>query len=270
MRPTHLRVPFLLFALVLAVPLFAAVGSEITLPVSGYLELSDNLIYRTELTLTNHRNVAQYVSLELITEGHVQPIRGFVLQANETLFLPDGGFHRGGGRSNLIAAMRIRSVHELEGLVDDSQGMIEANSFVVAEHPISRGATRQEVAAIPASEYHAEEAVFLGVRHSPGTGAYTNVGITNLHPTQTETFFVQFELHTEPVAVVVPPLSLRQIRISGPGNAGRSLRITPEWAVSTASPARTTPWVAYASTVDTHTGDAYSGMRAPAASFVRR
>lgn len=270
MRPSHLRAPFLLLALVLAVPMFAAVAAEVTLPVTGYLELSDDLIYRTELTLTNHRNVLQYVSLELVNEGHVQPIRGFALQPNETLFLADGGFHRGGGRTNLVAAMRIRAVHELEALVSDSQGMIEANSFVVAEHPISRGATRQEVAGIPASEYHAEEAVFLGVGHSPGTGAYTNVGITNLHPTQTETFFVKFELHTEAVAVVVPPLSLRQIRISGPGNSGRSLRITPAWAAGDGVPSRTTPWVAYASTVDTHTGDAYSGMRAPAASFVRR
>jgi len=264
------RAAFLLLALAAVAPMFAGIAAEVTLPVAGQLELSDNLIYRTELTVTNHRDVPQYVLFELVQDGHVAPFRGFRLQPRETKFLADGGFGSGPGRANRIAALRIRSVFDLESEQSDPHGLIEANAFVVADRPVSRGASRQEVAGISSDEYHAEEAVFLGVRHSPGTGAYTNVGITNLHPTQTETFYVLFEFHTEPIAVVVPPLQMRQIRISGPGNSGRSLRVYPEWSIGDGQPSRTTPWVAYASTVDTHTGDAFSGMRVPATSFFDR
>jgi hypothetical protein len=71
-----------------------------------------------------------------------------------------------------------------------------------------------------------------------------------------------------PIEVVVPPLSSRQIRIPGPGNAGRRVTVYPEWAIGDGAPARTTPWVAYASTVDGYTGDAFSGTRVPATSKI--
>jgi hypothetical protein len=256
----------LLLALFAAVPMLGAVAADITLPVTGTLKMHSDLIYKTELTITNHRDVTQYVLLEIVNEGHYESLRGFPLQARETKFLPEGGFPSGPGWPYRVGAMRIRAVTDLESMTSDPLGQIEANAFIVADHPYSHGASRQEVAGIPSQEYEAKEAVFLGVRHSPGTGAYTNVGITNLHPTRTVTFSVEYE-YLDPVTVVVPPLALRQIRISGPGNGGRMLRITPDWATTNGVPA---PWVAYTSTVDTHTGDAFSGMRVPASSYFDR
>ncbi len=123
------------------------------------------------------------------------------------------------------------------------------------------GSTRQEMAAVPSSEYHAREAVFVGVEH--GIMHYTNVGITNLHSTQTETFYVEYQYH-EPVAVVVPPLTLVQVRISQIPQGGRSVRVYPEWSLLDDTSGRETPWVAYASTVNKGTGDAFSGTRVPA------
>jgi hypothetical protein len=75
---------------------------------------------------------------------------------------------------------------------------------------------------------------------------------------------VKFQF-SEPIAVVVPPLSLRQIRLPGEGNGGRWVQVYPEWSIGNGPPARTTQWVAYASTIDTQTGDAFSGMRVPSA-----
>lgn len=62
---------------------------------------------------------------------------------------------------------------------------------------------------------------------------------------------------------------MRQIRVTGPGNAGRWVHVWPEWSEVDGMPAHSTPRVAYASTVDTHTGDAYSGQRVPAHSTFR-
>ena len=131
-----------------------------------------------------------------------------------------------------------------------------------------RGQTRQEIAGVATDEYRAENAVFLGVRHSLGTGAYTNVGIVNMDPTETVTFYVRFQ-YANPITVVVPPLSLRQITLPGEGNGGRYVHVYPDWSLTDESPAHTTPWVAYSSTVDVQTGDAFSGMRVPSTSTYR-
>ena len=268
MRVTQFRAPLLLFALVVSVPMFAAIGADVTLPVAGLLELPNDLTYRTELTITNYRDVLQYVQLSLVHDGHDSTFAVFPIEPRHTLFLPSGGFATGGGQTSRVGALRIRAVTGNAGGPNnppDPQGQIEASAFVVADRGrfAKNGSSRQEVAGIPSSEYEAEEAVFLGVRHSPGTNYYTNVGIVNLHPTQTETFFVEYQFQ-DPTVVVVPPLSHRQIRIGGGGNSGRYVRVTPEWALLDEAPARTTPWVAYSSTVDTLTGDAFSGMRVPA------
>ena len=66
------------------------------------------------------------------------------------------------------------------------------------------------------------------------------------------------------MTVTVAPLSTVQVRVTGPGVSYRALRIRPDWAVKSDSAAL--PWVAYASTVDAYTGDAFSGLRVPAGS----
>jgi hypothetical protein len=273
LHPSRIHAALLLLVSLVCVPLFgAAIAPEVTIPMAGYLELPNELTYRTELTLTNHRDVLQYVEISRVNDRHDQAFRIFAIEPHSTVFLADGGMGTGGNRQSSVGAFRVRAilplnfdVHVSEPTVPDPLGRIEVTGFVVADRGrfASRGSSRQELEAIPSSEYTAEEAVFLGVRHDLPT--YTNVFVSNLHPTQTETFYVQYK-HLAPIAVVVPPLSVRQIRIPGEGNAGRSVVVYPEWAIGDGPPARTTPWVAAASTVDGYTGDAYSGMRVPVTS----
>jgi hypothetical protein len=270
LREFHARVALLLFlAIAATVPMFAAIASELTLPVGGYLRLPNDLIYRTEFTITNHSDQRRVVLASMVAEGFDASFRGFTMEPHETKFFADGGFGNGPGLNNFVGAVRFRSVVSLddESPADDPAGQLEVESFVVAERGNfgARGTSRQEVAAIPASEYTLEEMVFVGVRNE--APLYTNVGIANLHPTQSEKFFVKYQF-LAPIEVVVPPLSSRQIRIPGPGNAGRIVRVYPEWAIGDGAPVRTTPWVAYASTVDGLTGDAFSGARVPAMSWV--
>lgn len=269
------RLPILLVASFVALPLLASAAAEVTLPVTGHVEGVGDLVYRTEIVVTNLRDEPQYVTMELIMNGEIRMFRSYLMEAHETKFLRDGGFgNTPMTRAGFVGAVRVAAVQtpspgappdgEEPIYTHDPAGQIEANAFIVAERDRgARGATRQEVNGIPWTEYQIEEAMFLGVRNSEGTGAYTNVGIVNMHPAQTETFFVEFQ-YQEPVAVVVPPLSLRQIRIPGPGAGGRYVRVYPEWSVGDGPPVRTTPWVAYASTVDTQTGDAFSGLRVAA------
>jgi len=248
----------LLVALVVAVPLFAIPAPDVTLPVTGFLSLP-HVEYSTEVMVTNHRDAEQYIIISFIQDGFESNIHAFPLGPRASKFLANP-FGDGNGLMDRIGAMRIRTITSIDGQVDP-QGQIEANAYIIADWAGRNGTSRQEVTSVPSSEYTAREAVFLGVRHS-ASGAYTNVGIVNMHPTQTEKFFVQFQFQ-EPVAYNVPPNSLIQVRIPSPGNGGRSVRVYPEWSLVDGEPARTTPWVAYASTVDNRTGDAYSGWRVP-------
>lgn len=257
-----MRLMALLVSLAAALPLFGAVAADVTLPVAGYLDLP-HVEYSTELMLTNHRDALQYVQIDFIQDGRQAHVRGFALQPRESKFLPQV-FAGGAGMSNKIGALRIRAVKDLEldEPESDPQGQIEANAYIVAEWAGRNGSSRQEVAGIPSDEYHAREAVFLGVRHS-ASGAYTNVGVVNMHPTETEKFYIHLQ-YQQPFAIDVPPLSLIQVRLPTPGSGARAVRVYPEWSLLD-DPTRTTPWVAYASTVDNRSGDAYSGMRVPAA-----
>lgn len=249
--------------------MLAGIGADVTIPAAGIAHAPNDLLYRTELVITNHRDVPQYVMISLISDGHDGPRHIFQLEGRRTAYLPSGGFPTvTSDMATVVGALHIRALTsydpDTENFSVDPQGQLEAQAFIVADRGrfAADGSSRQEVAAIPASEYTAEEAVFLGVRHSYGTGFYTNVGVVNMHPTQTETFYVEFE-YANPVAVVVPPLSVRQIRVPGEGSGGRWVRVYPEWSIGEGTPLRTTPWVAYASTVNTQTGDAFSGVRVP-------
>lgn len=278
------------FAVVLAVAvslsaLAGPVAPEITLPAAGRVILPGH-VYTTELTLTNHRDVTQAVAVHFIKDGVAMPFAVLSLGPKRTLFADSwfGTYTTG----NAFGVGALRFVALTQGYVDgdpvgdepgeveqyfDPAGLLEAKAFVIHERgPFAlHGSSRQEIEAIPASEYRSKQNIFLGVVHAPPT--YTNVGIVNLHPTETVTFSVQYQ-YLEPVQVTVGPLSSVQVRVTGgrspieEGNGGRYVVVTPEWAND--GTGRTTPWVAYASTIDGLTGDAFSGLRVPPDTEIKR
>lgn len=257
-----------LFSLIATGPIFAAAPTDdVTLPIAGYAQGANDVRYRTELTITNHRDQLQYIEISQIQNGYAAVTAIFPLDPLETSFhCCDTSHGDANSEGTYISAWRFRTLlRRQDGSPGehDPDGRIEVDAFIVAERGRfgNYGSSRQEIAGIPSSDYTEEEAVFLGVRHSPNTDFYTNVGIVNMHPTQTETFFVRFQ--QEQVPVVVPPNSLRQIRIPGDGGGWRFVRVVPEWALTDEAPPRTTPWVAYTSSIDTRTGDAFSGKRVP-------
>lgn len=60
--------------------------------MAGYLVLSDDLAYRTEVVITNHSDAAKTVMLELVNDGRADLYRIFTIGAHETMYLPTGGF----------------------------------------------------------------------------------------------------------------------------------------------------------------------------------
>jgi hypothetical protein len=267
-----------------AVPAFAgAISNEITIPAAGRVILP-GVTYFTEVTITNHRDTIQTVAIEFIDGkgGRAFLTRLFQLLPHQSVFAPHGFISTSRDYNSGVGAMRFTAMTTIElpdGFDDpaeyrDPNGRIEVKAFVVKERgPFGiHGSSRQEIEGIPVTEYTVKENIFVGVLHQPPT--YTNVGIVNLHPTETVTFYVQYQ-YLDPVAVTIPPMTAQQVRIAGggtrpgePGNAGRWVSVKPEWADDGSG--RTTPWVAYASTIDGITGDAFSGVRVPPNTTIRK
>lgn len=253
--------------LALALPAAADIGHDITLPIVGNVFLP-NVTYRTELVLRNHRDVPQQVVIEYIggpeQPGGFMPYDGLVaLDARGTHFYKQGLIPNTNG--TFIRAMRLWAV-KATGQTDaggqalftpDPDARIEAMAYVVGDRGRFGylGSSRQEIQATASTEYHAREAIFHGITHE--AGIYTNIGITNMDETRSVTFFVEFP-GLQPIEVHVPPRSMRSIRLPGDGGLARQLRIYPDWANNGGAP---TPWVAYTSSVDTLTGDAWTGVR---------
>ena len=272
-----------LLALALTFPALAAVGPDVTLPVAGHVVLADRT-YRTELTVSNHRDVEQYVAVQFINGQAAFTMSTFLLEPHTSIFV-SGNQAKGFTTGSTPGALRFLALTNAwgaahEGNADpdplafiDPAGRIEAKGYIINERgPFGiHGSSRQEVESVGSDEYRTKENAFVGVEHNSPT--YTNVGIVNLDPARTVTFYVQFQ-YLEPVAVTVAPLTSQQIRITGgvrqgvEGSGGNYVIVTPEWAGDASG--LTTPWVAYASTVDGFTGDAFSAVRIPAGARLQR
>ena len=251
--------------LFVAVPALADIGHDITIPIVGHVTLPD-VTYRTELVIRNHRDVQLTIVFEFIgwdLSGDFFAYDGLLtLEPRGTVFDMQGRVPGGGDRVFALRMWAGKPNGRTDGrgrpLFDpDPEGRFEAVAHIISDRGrfAHKGSSRQEMPATASSEYLAPEATFYGVRHD-GV-AYTNVGITNMHETETVTYIIEFP-YLAPFEVEVSPRSMRQVRIPGGGNAGRQVKITPEWATNGGTPK---PWVAYASTVDPQTGDAYTGIR---------
>jgi hypothetical protein len=248
-----------------ALPSFAArVAADLTVPAAGTVILRDrDLSYVTELTITNHRDARQRIDIFWIdASGLAHEPQSIVLHPNQTLFgagvhesryyvIPDG-----------LGAMRFVAV--TDDHAPDPAGQIEVSAFVIAQRGRhgSAGQSRQEIAAIPSSEYFTKEMQFIDVRHKLPT--YTNVGIVNLDANEPQTFLVWPPAAERPIEVTVAARSTAQVRLPGTGNDSRVVSVVPMWAHDDERIAVPRPWVAYTSTIDGFTGDAFSGTRVPA------
>lgn len=253
----------LLLALFAAVPMFAAVGSEIAIPVAGRIILPGDIAYVTHLTITNHRDTLQPVVIQWLGEAPHEFSYAITLAPKETIFHEGRRDREFFGRDNTPGTLRFIAVKEIPkaGYTPDPDAKIEVNATIAKLRGRFGldGSSRQEMEGVPSSEYLAREAVFLGLTHELPT--YTNVGVANLSTTETMTYVIRFGEKNDPIELTVAPQSSAQIRIPGEFAAGTFVRIHPQWALTNGTP---TPWVAYASTVDGYTGDAFSGMRVPA------
>jgi len=247
-------------ALFAAVPAVAVIAPDLTVPAAGTIVLPDrDLAYVTELTIINHRDADQLIAVHWI-DGQNAVTEMLTLKRKAALFHPGSQAMHHFGVPGRLGALRFEAVKADN--TPDPEGRLEVRAFVIAERGRfgAAGKTRQEIETIPSSDYLAPEALFAGVIHNLPT--YTNVGVVNLDPVRTITFYIS-TYNFQSIEVEVAPMSTGQVRLPGKGENGLIyLSVKPDWALVPGS-APAAPWVAYTSTIDGVTGDAASGVRVP-------
>jgi hypothetical protein len=144
----------------------------------------------------------------------------------------------------------------------DLSAALAVSTRIWTQQPVTGGTTSQRFPAIPLNAINTPAALLFGNGFARQIGNYrVNVGIVNLDPNNTQTFAVQLQsisVMPGPVIVSIPPMSMQQIPVGlGGSNFGP---VTISITNATAQATKSNLWIAYGSTIDNVTGDAWSEL----------
>jgi hypothetical protein len=142
----------------------------------------------------------------------------------------------------------------------DSSALLFASSRIWTPEPGTDGTTSQSLPAVPVSTVNTQIAALFAVGGADNPANYRqNVGIVNLDPNNAQTFVIALpsSLGTMQAAqVTIAPMSMQLVGI------GSGLSATQEVLIQnmTATATKSNTWIAYGSTVNNVTGDAWSEL----------
>jgi len=238
------------------------VSTSFLIPAVGNTAGAFGTFFRSEVVLSNFRNVSQKIAVTVLPEGESgsgTPVY-FTLPA-----LNDGGdlglvsqdfYGTELGRQGL-GAILVQAV--TENNQPDANGQIDGFSRVYTTVPTNSGCTPASgtmsqplLAVFPDGIVGGQYPAFtLGMRQDENFR--TNVGLINLS-NETITILVEvFGRNDEAsTSVTLPPRSMRQVPAPGANLGAVSVQFTLKAGSSGAQ------WAAYASSVDNRTGDGYT------------
>lgn len=237
-------------------PLGAA--PQLLIPAAGSTGGVNGTFFRSDITLVNLSSHDQLVLLQWLPQPGLSPasatmtiksLAGF----RSSDFVADV-FHTTGLGSILVTGLQSG------GTTADTTARIFASSRIWTTQPGTSGTTSQDLPAIPPGGINTAASVIFGMGGADNPSNYrTNVGIVNVDPVATQTFNVQTQTTTSQTTVatvVLPPMTMTQVPV-GTVTVGEQISVVN--MTPTAGP-RSTVWIAYGSTVDNVTGDAWSEL----------
>ncbi len=233
---------------------------QILVPAAASTPGANGTFFRSDITIANFASHEQMVEIRWL------PQAGTGQSVAKTITL-DGS----GPNSVIRSADFVHDYLAQTGLGAilvtgvDAAGAMDPNArLYVAERvwtpqPGTTGTTSQSLPTIPTTAAHTVGPAAIpamGIPNSSGTYR-TNLGIVNLDATNPQTFTLTWILESIPdkpavVVLTVPPLSMIQ-------GAFAPIEIT-SIENTTPTETRSTSWVAYGSTIDNVTGDAWSEL----------
>ena len=239
-------------------PLLSA--PELLIPAAGSTPGANGTFFKSDITLGNFAERAQAVRLTWLPQGATATY-STTINLGARSFIRSADFvHDYLGQSGLGAIL----VTGVNGFGADPTASLYVASRIWSPQPGTTGTTSQSLPAIPTSTINTTDAALFSLGGiGVGNGFRTNVGLVNLDPVNEQTLFIVFTQSPLPFAipVTVPPMSMQQ------GTLGSTNFFSPEMLITNGTPAatRSNLWVAYGSTVDNVTGDAWSERAVPGA-----
>lgn len=236
---------------------------QLLIPAAGSTPGANGTFFRTDLTLVNFANHNQQIQLRWLPQGSTgTSVVTMTLLAQNGF--RDFDFVRDNLNQSGLGAIVISGVTST-GTVDPTAALY-ATVRIWTEQPGSTGTTSQSLPVIPLDAVSTPGPAALFALGGQTANFRVNVGIVNLDPVNAQIFLISGPSGPPPypglmVSVTVPPMSMQQVPF------GTSVI---EIAVSNETPlaARSNTWVAYSSSVDSTTGDAWSDIAVNGAPFI--
>ncbi len=232
---------------------------QLLIPAAGSTPGANGTFFRSDITLGNFATHDQIVRLQWLPQGFTSTFSTTItLRALSGLRSADF-VHDYLGQSGL-GAILVTGVTTNGDL--DPTAALYVSSRIWTPQPGSGGTTSQNLPAIPTSAINTTDAAVFSLGAQNGNFR-ANIGLVNLDPRNEQTFVVILTFSPVPFSfiVTVPPMSMQQVAL------GTSLFFGFEIPIENGTPSsqRSNRWVAYGSTVDNITGDAWSELAVPGA-----
>ena len=232
---------------------------QLLIPAAGSTPGANGTFFRSDITLGNFADHDQIVRLQWLPQGVTSTFSTTIMLRARSGLRSADFVKEQLGRSGLgaIVVTGVTSTGDL-----DPTAALYASSRIWSPQAATGGTTSQSLPAIPTSAINTPDAAIFSLGGQNGSYR-ANIGFVNLDPNNEQTLSIIFPLSPLPFAfpVTVPPMSVQQVGLGSSGFFGLEFLIVN----STAAATRSNSWIAYGSTIDNITGDAWSELAVPGA-----
>jgi hypothetical protein len=243
-----------------ALAIFAAVvqpiasAPQLLIPAAGSTPGANGTFFRSDISIANFNDREQFVRLQWLPQGASSTV-------SKTITLSNLGFTHSGdfvaevlGQTGL-GAILVTGV-TASGDADPTAALYVQSQIWTLQPGSGGGVTSQSFPSIPTSTINTRDAaLFFPTPAHPQSVRY-NIGVVNLDPVNSQTIVIFLpSIFPFAVPLQVPPMGVQVVPLGSPS-------LFPELNIVNQTPdaTKSNSWVAWASTVDNVTGDAWSEL----------
>ncbi|HEX7190390.1 MAG TPA: hypothetical protein VF381_02355 [Thermoanaerobaculia bacterium] len=232
---------------------------QVLIPAAGSTPGVNGTFYRSDISIINFAAHDQTVLLQWLPEPGITRPNPVIITLKASSGIRSADFVHDYLNQTGLGAILVTAALNSDGSGIDQTGRLFVSSRIWTPQPGTNGTTSQDLPAIPPALLNTQPVVgifSMGGADNPPSYR-TNVGIVNLDPANAQTFFIIHFIQDPAgsITITLPPLTMQQVSLGNivPGEQIQIQNITP-------SATRTNFWMAYGSTINNVTGDAWDEL----------
>lgn len=234
-------------------------SSQVLISAAGSTQGANGTFFRSDISIINFGTNDASVAIQWLPQAGTGSGSTSIVTVKASTGIRSSDFvsevlHQSGLGSIIVKAQGPG------GTVDTTAQLFVSARIWTQQPGTSGGTTSQSFPAIPVNTVNTPIAAFFGISSADNPANFrVNVGVVNLDPNFTQTFFITIpSIVGVPVGqtVTLPPMTMTQVSMGNGVASTSQIQIQN----STTGSSRSNFWTAYASTVDNITGDAWSEL----------